>query len=278
VKCGFCDEVIKGQYISALNKSWHPDHFVCTECAAPFEGNQFHKHDDKPYCEKHYNQLFSENCVKCGRPIEGEIFEALERKYHLACFTCCVGDHKIGEGINFHWHDDNVYCQEHFAELFLQKCAGCGSVIKGQYIKVLDAHYHPGCWKCATCQTAINSDNCAQANGKFYCQNCVGKAPAGGGGAKPVSVPKAAAYADVKRPAAASVAVPAAAHSAPGGAQYYSYEALVDKNLPAGVDPARKEDYLSDEVFMKMFNMDRASFEKLPLWKRKRIKQKAGLA
>ena len=90
-KCGHCDEVIKGmshfvllfdrhtirlaflsgQYISALDQAWHPDHFVCTVCNQPFAGNQFRKHGNKPYCEDHYIEITAEKCTKCGLSIVG---------------------------------------------------------------------------------------------------------------------------------------------------------------------------------------------------------------
>jgi len=54
---------------------------------------------------------------------------------------------------------------------------------------------------------------------------------------------------------------------------FYSYDVLKADPLPAGVDPGKKEMYLSDDVFLKMFKMDKATFSKLPDWKKKRLKQ-----
>lgn len=135
-KCGQCAETIKGAYISALDQSWHPDHFVCTHCAEPFGGNQFRKHDNKPYCEKHFEELFAPKCASCGLGIAGQVFEALEQKYHLDCFKCAADGAPIGEGVMFHIHEGKIYCPTHFEAMFLQRCAGCKEVIKGQYIKV----------------------------------------------------------------------------------------------------------------------------------------------
>jgi len=284
-KCGHCGEVIKGQYISALNQSWHPDHFVCTECGQPFEGNQFHKHNDKPYCDKHYNELFAENCAKCGLKIEGQVFEALEQKFHLECFVCSVGEHKIGEGVNFHLHNDKVYCPEHFEELFLQKCAGCNQTIKGQYVKVLDSHFHPQCWKCADCGVVISSENCGQSGGKFYCRNCVAKKSGGSSDSgsvsrsqsQTVSSPKPSDNKTQTKSGGESSYSPPPSSSTPG-AKFYTYDALKDaKNLPSDVNAFNKEEYLADDVFLKMFKMDKATFAKLPVWKKKRLKQKVGL-
>jgi len=292
-RCGHCNEIIKGQYISALGQSWHPDHFVCTECGQPFEGNQFHKHNDKPYCERHFNELFAEVCAKCGQKIEGQVFEALDQKFHLDCFVCTVGEHKIGEGVNFHLHNEKIYCPIHFEELFLQKCAGCNQIIKGQYVKVLDSHYHPGCWKCADCGVVISSENCGQSGGKFYCRTCVAKkgtvgggASSGGGSSKPISSQpskdtKSSGYgggggAGGGGRQTSSVAPPSS--NAGPGASFYTYDALKDSgSLPSGVDAENRELYLADDVFLKMFKMDKATFQKLPAWKKKRLKQKVGL-
>jgi paxillin len=260
-RCGHCTEVIKGQYISALDQSWHPHHFVCSECAQPFTGNQFRKHNNKPYCEEHFRQLFAENCAKCGKVIEGQVFEALEKKFHLECFVCEQGHHAIGEGINFHVHNGLVYCPEHFEQLFMQKCSGCGKIIKGQYLKVIENHYHPECWKCAECGIVITADNCGQFNMQFFCKPCtnivrtrgpsnkseqqsiVAAAKAssqnssGSSAAKPVakSQPQAA------KPAAAAAAAPTPT-LAPGApiSTFYPYSALKDNTYDKNVvDPSQ---------------------------------------
>eukprot|EP00808_Paulinella_micropora_P008647 g53428.t1 len=293
-KCGRCGEIIKGQYISALGKSWHPDHFVCTDCGKPFEGNQFHKHDNQPFCEEHFNAKFAENCDKCGKRIDGQVFEALDKKYHLECFVCSEGDHQIGEGVNFHVHEGRVFCPQHFEELFLQRCGECNQIIKGQYVKVLEKHFHPQCWKCSNCGIVISSENCGQANGKFYCRNCVasvGVAPTktsvpelpastlamNNTAPAPAPAPAPAAESKVAAPAPAAPA-PAVSTAAPGQV-FYSYDVLKadPKKLPPGVDKHKRENYLDDATFNSMFSMDRAAFEKLPDWKKKRLKQKVGL-
>ncbi|XP_012230270.2 villin-1 isoform X1 [Linepithema humile] len=49
------------------------------------------------------------------------------------------------------------------------------------------------------------------------------------------------------------------------------------ENLPAGVDVQRKEMHLTYDNFIAIFKMEPAEFEKLPTWKRQRLKQAAGL-
>jgi len=49
------------------------------------------------------------------------------------------------------------------------------------------------------------------------------------------------------------------------------------ENLPAGVDVRRKEMHLTYDNFIAIFKMEPAEFEKLPTWKKQRLKQAAGL-
>jgi len=286
-----------------LDQSWHPHHFVCSECSSPFTGNQFRKHDNKPYCEDHFRQLFAETCAKCSKMIEGQVFEALEKKYHLECFVCEEGNHPIGEGVNFHVHNGRVYCPDHFEQSFMQKCSGCGKIIKGQYLKVIENHYHPECWKCAECGIVISADNCGQYNMQFYCKPCtqivrtrgpsakaeqqsiVAAAKASSGAVKSVVKPaesKPVARVQAK-PAAAPAAAPAAvAQDGPKmtgmPTVFFSYAQLKDGTYDKGVvDPSQKEFYLPDDEFQSMFKVSKDQFAGMPLWKRKQKKQEFGL-
>merc|ERR1712217_101271 len=44
---------------------------------------------------------------------------------------------------------------------------------------------------------------------------------------------------------------------------------------PEGVDPGRREDWLSPSDFVKALGMTKEEFSKLPLWKRKKAKESA---
>ena len=60
-----------------------------------------------------------------------------------------------------------------------------------------------------------------------------------------------------------------------------TYETLKDivdpSNLPAGVDPSNREKALSDDEFVRVFGMDKQSFQSLPGWKRTSMKKDRGL-
>lgn len=59
------------QIITALNKSWHPDHFVCLKCDKPISGSTFNEREGAPCCSDCFLQYFSEICASCKKPIKG---------------------------------------------------------------------------------------------------------------------------------------------------------------------------------------------------------------
>ncbi|KAM4698651.1 villin-1 [Rhinophrynus dorsalis] len=62
--------------------------------------------------------------------------------------------------------------------------------------------------------------------------------------------------------------------------QTYPAEALLNKTpdeLPPGVDPTRKEEYLSTEDFKSIIGMSRTEFQQLPEWRKQNIKKIKGL-
>lgn len=58
------------------------------------------------------------------------------------------------------------------------------------------------------------------------------------------------------------------------GSGFYSLEKLQTAPFPPGIDNAKRETYLEDEVFLSIFGMDKQSFAALPGWKRTAAKKK----
>jgi hypothetical protein len=168
-RCGHCNELIVGEYIMAMDKAWHPDHFVCTKCQCQLQG-VCHQKDGKPYCATHFAELNS--CARCGIPIEGQMFEALDKKYHPGCFLCAHGDHAIEAGTSFNVYQDKLYCNPHFTQLFVKTCNGCNQIITSQYMKVGDLYFHPNCWKCKTCSKVLSASDCLLTNVGCFCKMC----------------------------------------------------------------------------------------------------------
>ncbi|XP_004601712.2 advillin [Sorex araneus] len=60
---------------------------------------------------------------------------------------------------------------------------------------------------------------------------------------------------------------------------YYPLEVLLKKNeeLPEGINPAKKENYLSEQDFVSVFGITRGQFAALPGWKQLQMKKDKGL-
>ena len=57
--CGACEKPIVGQVVTALGRTWHPEHFTCFHCNQELGTQNFFERDGKPYCEHDYHALFS---------------------------------------------------------------------------------------------------------------------------------------------------------------------------------------------------------------------------
>ena len=57
------------QVITALGKTWHPEHFCCANCQQELGSKNFFEREGKPYCESCYHNLFSPRCAYCDGPI-----------------------------------------------------------------------------------------------------------------------------------------------------------------------------------------------------------------
>jgi paxillin len=56
--CATCKDTITGPVIHALNKSYHPEHFVCDVCRQKIDGQFYPSKEGNPLCEKdYYDQL-----------------------------------------------------------------------------------------------------------------------------------------------------------------------------------------------------------------------------
>lgn len=67
--CSACDKPIVGQVITALGRTWHPEHFTCNHCCQELGTRNFFERDGHPYCEPDYHNLFSPRCAYCNGAI-----------------------------------------------------------------------------------------------------------------------------------------------------------------------------------------------------------------
>ncbi|XP_040272444.1 paxillin isoform X2 [Bufo bufo] len=167
--CGACKKPIAGQVVTAMGKTWHPEHFVCTHCQEEIGSRNFFERDGQPYCEKDYHNLFSPRCFYCNGPILDKVVTALDRTWHPEHFFCAQCGAFFGpEG--FHERDGKAYCRKDYFDMFAPKCGGCTHAILENYISALNTLWHPECFVCRECFTPFVNGSFFEHDGQPYCE------------------------------------------------------------------------------------------------------------
>ncbi|CAB3359744.1 Hypothetical predicted protein [Cloeon dipterum] len=145
--CNACEKPIVGQVITALGKTWHPEHFTCKHCNQELGTRNFFERDGAPYCEPDYHNLFSPRCAYCNGAILDKCVTALDKTWHTEHFFCAQCGKQFGDE-GFHEKDGKPYCKDDYFDMFAPKCGGCSRAIMENYISALNTQWHPDCFVC----------------------------------------------------------------------------------------------------------------------------------
>ncbi|XP_014820091.1 PREDICTED: paxillin isoform X2 [Calidris pugnax] len=167
--CGACKKPIAGQVVTAMGKTWHPEHFVCTHCQEEIGSRNFFERDGQPYCETDYHNLFSPRCYYCNGPILDKVVTALDRTWHPEHFFCAHCGAFFGQE-GFHEKDGKAYCRKDYFDMFAPKCGGCSRAILENYISALNNLWHPECFVCRECFTPFINGSFFEHGGQPYCE------------------------------------------------------------------------------------------------------------
>ncbi|XP_076253215.1 paxillin isoform X4 [Rhynchophorus ferrugineus] len=171
--CSACEKPIVGQVITALGKTWHPEHFTCAHCTQELGTRNFFERDGKPYCEPDYHNLFSPRCAYCNGPILDKCVTALEKTWHMDHFFCAQCGKQFGEE-GFHEREGKPYCRDDYFDMFAPKCGACNRAIMENYISALNSQWHPDCFVCRDCKLPVQGKSFYAVEGKPVCPKCIG--------------------------------------------------------------------------------------------------------
>uniref|UniRef100_A0ACB8F9C0 LIM domain-binding protein 3 n=1 Tax=Sphaerodactylus townsendi TaxID=933632 RepID=A0ACB8F9C0_9SAUR len=71
--CGHCNSVIRGPFLVAMGRSWHPEEFNCAYCKTSLADVSFVEEQNSVYCERCYEQFFAPTCARCHTKIMGPL-------------------------------------------------------------------------------------------------------------------------------------------------------------------------------------------------------------
>lgn len=167
--CGGCKQVIeKGAIVKALDKDWHPNCFVCTQCRGPIEGGSFTVDEkDMPYCGKCASSAGagggdSEPCRICGQKLGAQRMQGLNGGFtHPECFRCKKCNRQIQADENFVRRGNDPFhtsCVMDTQGNTLkgtmtaeETCPTCGKELSGSCVTAEGKTYHRDCFTCAAC-------------------------------------------------------------------------------------------------------------------------------
>ncbi|XP_038964647.1 leupaxin isoform X3 [Rattus norvegicus] len=170
-RCAYCAAPITDKVLTAMNKTWHPEHFFCSHCGEVFGAEGFHEKDKKPYCRKDFLAMFSPKCGGCNRPVLENYLSAMNTVWHPECFVCgdCFSSFSSG---SFFELDGRPFCELHYHHRRGTLCHDCGQPITGRCISAMGHKFHPEHFVCAFCLTQLPKGIFKEQNNKTYCEKC----------------------------------------------------------------------------------------------------------
>ncbi|XP_042176227.1 PDZ and LIM domain protein 5 isoform X5 [Oncorhynchus tshawytscha] len=154
--CGHCNMDIRGPFLVAMGKSWHPEEFNCAHCRTSLADIGFVEEQGSVYCEHCYEDFFAPSCSRCQMKILGEVINALKQTWHIHCFLCASCQQPIRNN-TFHLEDGEPYCERDYYSLFGTGCHGCEFPIEAgdKFLEALGFTWHDTCFVCVICCTTL---------------------------------------------------------------------------------------------------------------------------
>ncbi|XP_035765467.1 PDZ and LIM domain protein 7 [Neolamprologus brichardi] len=151
--CGACNKIIRGRYLVALGRSWHPEEFTCSQCKAVLEEGGFFEERGAVYCTKCHDNRYAPNCAKCKKKIIGITFLS-----HISSAR--------------HSPPSLLLSSPDYEKMFGTKCHGCDFKIDAgdRFLEALGYSWHDTCFVCALCQINLEGKTFYSKKDKPLCK------------------------------------------------------------------------------------------------------------
>ncbi|XP_029356109.1 leupaxin [Echeneis naucrates] len=173
-RCAYCRGPIIQNILTAMDQTWHPEHFFCAHCGDLFGQEGFQEKDGKPYCFKDFYHLFAPKCSGCGESVRENYLTAANGTWHQECFVCADCLKPFTDGC-FMELEGQPLCSLHFHSRRGTLCGSCSKPITGRCISALNRRFHPECFICAFCLRQLSQGIFKEEKGKPYCSTCFNK-------------------------------------------------------------------------------------------------------
>ncbi|XP_030076956.1 leupaxin isoform X2 [Microcaecilia unicolor] len=172
--CAYCAAPVLDKVLTAMDKTWHPEHFFCAHCGEVFGEEGFHERNGKPFCRKDFLNIFSPRCSRCNQPVLDNYFSALNAAWHPECFVCGDCSCTFSQG-SFFELNGHPYCELDYHRRQGSICHTCQKPIIGRCVSAMGSRFHPEHFVCAFCLKQLNQGIFQEQNDKPYCNACYGR-------------------------------------------------------------------------------------------------------
>ncbi|KAI5095244.1 leupaxin [Silurus meridionalis] len=170
-RCAYCQGPILQNILTAMDRTWHPEHFFCSHCGERFGTEGFMESEGKPYCPKDFYMLFAPKCSGCGESVRENYLSAANGTWHPDCFVCsdCLKPFTDGCFLEL---DGRPLCSQHYHTRTGTLCATCNTPITGRCMSAMGRRFHPEHFVCAFCLRQLSQGVFKEQGGKPYCNSC----------------------------------------------------------------------------------------------------------
>ncbi|NXF40435.1 LPXN protein, partial [Nyctibius bracteatus] len=166
--CAYCAGPIREKVLTALDQTWHPEHFFCAHCGKVFGDDGMTQGTGVGSC---HHCPHPEYHPGCERPVTDDYLSALRGIWHPECFVCAECLNGFASG-SFFELEGQPYCELHFHQRQGSVCYGCGRPVTGRCVTAAGRKYHPEHFICAYCLGQLQKGSFRERGDKMYCRAC----------------------------------------------------------------------------------------------------------
>ncbi|TKR79905.1 hypothetical protein L596_014056 [Steinernema carpocapsae] len=89
LKCGFCHASVGKEAVVAMNRPWHSEHFLCSECNQPIR-QTYQIANNNPFCINCFAMKHNSRCAGCNEVLPEKCLKAMDKHWHPHCFVCSL--------------------------------------------------------------------------------------------------------------------------------------------------------------------------------------------
>uniref|UniRef100_A0AAX7V5H7 LIM zinc-binding domain-containing protein n=1 Tax=Astatotilapia calliptera TaxID=8154 RepID=A0AAX7V5H7_ASTCA len=154
------------------------ERYDCTECQESLYGHKYILKEEKPYCIKCYETLFSNTCEVCQKLISctSKDLSYKDRHWHSDCFLCNKCSRSLVDR-PFATKNETLMCIECYSNEYSAKCHAClKNIMPGsKKMEHKGNSWHESCFTCNRCQQPIGTRSFVQKDANNYCLPCYEK-------------------------------------------------------------------------------------------------------